>query len=241
MKQSLFKVIYNYQSYNQKNGSVEKTRELFLDTNNPTVNTYRLSGFERATISNIKAELIREKQEIEIEIDIERNEIEASICGQSFIDSVLDKCEEYEGDEDEIIEQLEALGYTEVRHDNTYNYETDLDETFDYKVYTLDGPDEWYYSDSAIVLISKHAGLDVRSDYEFMGAYRSDDMVYFLDTQVSFEVTDRGGYQVDQYNSSYSMLNDYKVTGFDQETQTIFLEKEGNKFLASYYNPVYGV
>ncbi len=244
MKQSLFKVTFNYQSYNEKNGPIKKTRELFLDSKNPEVNTCRLSGFENATISDVRAELIRDKQEIEIDIDIERNEIDATICGQSFLDSTLNKCSDLSGDEDEIIEQLESQGYVQVVHDNNYNSENDLDETYDFKVFDLDQNSEWYYSDTAIILIRKHVGLDVRAGYEFIGAFRGldyDGMVHFLDRQVRFDVMDRLGEEVDQYESVYSMLNDYKIVGYDQESQSIKLEREGNTFVASYYNPVYGV
>jgi hypothetical protein len=246
MNQSLYKVTFNYQSYNEKNVPIEKTRELFLDSINPEVNTYRLGGFEGATISNVKTEMMRQKHPIEIELDIERNEIEATICGETFLESTLNINEELNKismDEETIIEHLENNGYQEVCHDNTYNRDTDLDETYDFKVFELvDGGPDWYYSDTAIILVRKHVGLDVRSGYEYLGAFTGlscDGLSSFLDVEVQFTVVDRLGSEVDQYDSSYQLTNDYKL--IDSSDGTIELEREGNTFFATYYNPVYGV
>lgn len=62
-------------------------------------------------------------------------------------------------------EFMEEHGYTEVARDNVYNTENDFDQVFVFEVWSLDGDEDWYYSDDVVIVLYVHTGADVRGGY----------------------------------------------------------------------------
>ena len=58
-------------------------------------------------------------------------------------------------------------GYHLVVHDNTYNYDSDLDQCVMYMVYVPEdqSSDEWYWNTDAVLVVFSHNGCDVRGGY----------------------------------------------------------------------------
>ena len=57
--------------------------------------------------------------------------------------------------------------YRQVVHDNTYNYDSDLDQCVMYMVFVPEhqSSDEWYWNTDAVMVVFSHNGCDVRGGY----------------------------------------------------------------------------
>jgi hypothetical protein len=80
---------------------------------------------------------------------------------------------------DGVLDFMEKRRHRLVSHDNTYNYDGDLDQCAEYMVFVPEdqGSDEWYYNDDSVLVVFSHNGCDVRGGYsdpmflESNGAY----------------------------------------------------------------------
>lgn len=115
-----------------------------------------------------KKKMIRlrcEKTEVFAEMDTERW-LEALFVPDPVMQAAYEQFEE----ENAFTYPLEALqafgeymGYEFVESDNTYNYESDLDNVIDYTIFSR--ANEWYYDDSTRIAVRSHQGGDVRGNY----------------------------------------------------------------------------
>ena len=254
----LFKVTYERTSYQGTKST--HTTELFAESKDD-INTYRLGGFQRDSIEIIECEFIRDRRPIELDADIERNELLASVdvyqflnetldFDESFNDEILELCER---DGIDTAEALEALGYVERVHDNTYNYCSDLSDDLDFKVYTKGDDDcgEWYYNDTAVVLVRVHEGLDARCGYRELGVFSSshyDGLTYFLDIHVRVEIMTLDYKEVgDSYDGDgavYRALKDYTLKEIKENGEVIVNrndESDTEDYILAFYTPAYGV
>lgn len=252
MKKYLYEVEYERSTYGGKK-TKEKTK-LFA-TSPEDINTYRLGGFQRDSIKIIKTKKIRERQPIEVECDIKRNELTFSISVDEHIHQTLERAHDIEKavneieeqDGDDINEALEALGYEEVSADNTYNYGSDFEDEINFHVFMPKGQSkrEWYYSDEAIITVYVHTGLDVRGGYKFKGIYKGldyDYFTYFLDMHVRLSVMDKDNNEIESFDgdgAAYQLLKEYKLVSC--KNGNIKVKKDGKTYDVSYYHPVYGV
>jgi hypothetical protein len=265
----LFKVTYTYQSYSTSNydGSViTKERELFCDYHNDNgikkpdyINEYRLGGFERATIKIIETEFIRDMFPVEItDFDLERNELSVIISLDEFLKSTLNHDMNFENEVLEYAEKheldtedaLEAMGYVQRVHDNSYNYCSDLENDIDYKVYTLteDDGSEWFYDDTAIVLVNEHHGLDARSGYSLKGIYKCrdyDGLSYFLDQHIGVSVMDDDYNEVENFENMDGSLSrlceSYTLISCSDNQEIKVKNENGDVFNLCFNTPAYGV
>ena len=62
---------------------------------------------------------------------------------------------------------MEEQRYRQVAHDNTYNYDSDLDQCVMYMVFVPEdqSSDEWYWNTDAVLVVFSHNGCDVRGGY----------------------------------------------------------------------------
>ncbi len=169
-----------------------------------------------------------------------------SIDAETWLENVLERDEKLSSlfdDEDDAVEHLESLGYELKTHDNTYNQESDLDEVYDYKVYDLKESPDYVYSETAIVLVRLHVGLDVRAGYSYVGAYRGSKWEglthFYCDRKVSLRVLD-GEDEVDEFESAYYLTEEYELVSYEEKNQKIIVQKDGKKFSVDWWNPVYG-
>lgn len=187
------------------------------------LNTYRLGGFQQDSIKVISVENQGASDGFDIDIDIKRNELCFSFDVDLHIENTLERQTNLEKtliaatekNNTDIETELENMGYVEVVADNTYNYESDLDDTLNYKVYMPKSKKDgcWLYDASAIVLIEKHIGLDVRAGYTLEGVFKGgyDGIAHFLNVTADLWVCDESGEEIDQYGSVYNLLENYEV------------------------------
>lgn len=253
----LYKITYTRAAYPYNKEKYSETVEMFLDESE-SVNTGRLGGFQRDSITVLKKEKIRPRHAIEINADIERNEISFSIDVDEHITQTLEPWEKEqefvnaaESYDENIEEYLVKSGfYKEVAHDNSYNYCSDFSDDIDFKVFVpvKDSSDDWYYNENAIVSISKHYGLDARCGYSHIGIFQCrhyDGLSHFLQMHVELFVTDLRGDEIDYYDGDspyYHVERDgYALKSVDAESQDIKLEKDGKEYLLRYWHPVFGI
>ena len=145
------------------------------------VNIGRLRGFEDATIKLISAKFESNAALQYVDsVDLEDNSIFVYTNLKVFLEECVTRnfLEELQPKEDESIEELlEALGYEEVLHDNTYNYESSYDGTIDYKVFqhTSSDSSDYLYDKEALIFARLHVGLDVRCGYIDYALFKNDD------------------------------------------------------------------
>ena len=84
----------------------------------------------------------------------------------------------YYNSADSVEEWLDALGVTDYRGDNTYNYDTYLDGVVQYVAFILDGD---HY-----VALSTHNGADVRGGYSDYVIYRACECWLYAATRAAF-------------------------------------------------------
>lgn len=230
-----------------------ETRELFA-TSPKDINTYRLGGFQRDTITILKTKKIRSRNTIELDVDIERNEISASVDVLEHLDTTLDynkvltqtvrRIAKKEGKD--IEEVLEENGWTELSADNTYNYSSDFDNNLNFKVYSLNPDTDSIYGKDLIVLVKMHQGLDVRGGYKFMGLYnglKHDGLCYFYDMHVRVTVETMDGEHEADFDGDWSfgsMLKEYKIKSWDGKTQKLIVSKDNQDFQVRWYHPAEG-
>jgi hypothetical protein len=214
------------------------------------INTYRLSGFQGDSIDIQKCNYIRDILPIEIyDIDIEKNDLSVLINLQDHLDNSLNHDISFENEclkcaEDldlELDEYLESIGYIERSHDNSYNYCSDFNNDIDFKIYTLDDDLEYIYSDSAIVLVKEHHGIDARCGYSFNGLYRTldhDGLCYFFDFHVRLSVDD---IDYDGDCAVYSILKDFTLVSNSIEGELIVKDINGVQHSVNMYHPALGV
>ena len=173
-----------YLKYGVENTTIECIEHSNSDTEEDIlkrVNTLRLRGFEDANIKLLSAkfESNADLQYVD-SVDLEDN----SICVYTNLKVLLEECvsrnylEDLHPKENESIEELlEALGYEEVVHDNTYNHETCYDGTMDYKVFqhTSSDSSDHLYDFEALILARLHVGLDVRCGYIDYALFKNED------------------------------------------------------------------
>lgn len=248
---NLYKVQLERTTYDGKK-SIE-TRELFA-TSPKNINTYRLGGFQRDSITILKCKKIRSRNTIEIDVNIEHNEISASVDVLEHLDKTLEynkvltqtvqRLAKKEGKD--IEEILEESGYHELTADNTYNYSSDFDNDLNFKVYSLDHKADKFYSDDLIVLVEMHQGLDVRGGYKFMGLYnglKHEGLSYFYDMHVRVTVETMDGEHEADFDGDWSfgvMLKEYKIKSWDFKTKKLIVSKDGQDFQVNWYHPAEG-
>lgn len=125
---------------------------------------------------------------------------------------------------------LESIGYEERHGDNTYNYENDLDAAINYRVAMPIGDDsDWFYSDDCLIIISRHHGGDVRSNYgpfEFMKMENSCSELAFLTIVCSWNIisgTDADGNE----------LTEEQCRALDEEWQSGYTSNPGYRCMES--------
>ncbi len=221
MTYAQYKITYDYKSYNETQ-PVEKTVDLVLLKSDDieqlkrSINTYRLSGFEGASIKIKDAEYVKDVDDYIIDIDVKNNELSILRHTETFFNDY--DCIRDNFGEDDIEEILENLGYEETTHDNSYNWCGDYSDDIDFKVYQHDTSKDWFYDDSALILVRIHRGLDARAGYEFLGLYKNNDDLgenMILRSYISVWLTDNEGKEVDQFDGDYaigSMLESYTLT-----------------------------
>ena len=62
---------------------------------------------------------------------------------------------------------MEERGYRLATHDNTYNYDSNLDQCVMYMAFVPEdnASEEWYYNDDSVLVVFSHNGCDVRGGY----------------------------------------------------------------------------
>ena len=243
---SLYKVKLKRTTYN---GQVStETRELFAESPSQ-INKYRLGGFQADSIEILSARKIRDRNIVEIEGNVERNELSVSIDTEEHLENTMIRANDIENlaaEEDlEVSEYLESIGYVEKTSDNTYNYCSDFSDEVQFTVFDLETAkrDNWCYSDTAILVARVHHGLDVRGGYGAERAYRRakfDGFGYFLEFHVRFEVLDSKGDYVETFDgdgAAYSLLKEYQLVSVDAVAQEIKVSKNGEIFSVSFSHP----
>lgn len=251
----LYKVTYESTAYGGQKSI--QTRALFLESPDK-VNTYRLGGFQRDSINVLKTEKLRPMFAVELDVDVERNEIMFCVDVDRHIESTLEPWER----ESEFLKAAEAAGeevddylvssgfYSEVLHDNTYNYSSDFEDDLDFKIYVPRGQEnsDWVYNDDAIIFVRKHYGLDARAGYGFVGIFKPgtyDGFAHFLDFHVRLSVLDMEFNHIDDYDSDYAFghieRDGYTIKSYDAEKQDVILAKDGKDFRLGWYHPAEGV
>ena len=243
---SLYQVTLERTSYGGKNKHIE-TVELFADSPKH-INTYRLGGFQQDSIKIIKTKKLRARKTIEIDCDVERNELSFSVTVDDHLNSTLNfskkLTDKIGDDEDALLE----MGYVERSRDNTYNYCSDFENDIMFKIFDVNESSDYIYSETALIMVYEHTGLDARAGYKFKGIYKTSDyegLCYFLDFHVKLSVMPLDSNEVigdfDGDGAAYSLLKEYKIKSFDKKTQEVILTKDGEDFRLSYYHPAEGV
>jgi len=123
-------------------------------------------------------------------------------------------------------EVMERLGYVQVARDNTYNTDNDLDQDFVWEVWQREGAArEWFYDDTAIVLVYVHTGADIRGGYAPALALRFDGDYTVPFFRVSYYCEDTG-------DTSEGLPDDTESA--DVENFTVTTE-EGDVYTADWY------
>ena len=243
---SLYQVTLERTSYGGKNKKTE-TVELFADSPK-NINTCRLGGFQQDSIKIIKTKKLRARNTIEIDCDIERNELSFSVTVDDHLNSTLNfskKLTNKIGDDEEA---LLEMGYVERSHDNTYNYCSDFENDIMFKIFDVNEKSDYIYSETALILVYEHTGLDARAGYKFKGIYKTSEhegLCYFLDFHVRLSVDSLDGSEniedFDGDGAAYNVLKKYKIKSFDKKTNEVILTKDGEDFRLSVYHPAEGV
>ena len=245
---NLYKVQFERANYNGE--TKIETRELFAESSSK-INTYRLSGFQRDTITILNTQFIRKRLPVEVDVDLKYNEVYFSIDINQHIKRTLgNRLYELETHANELEmdleDYLESVGYIEQVHDNSYNWTSDFSDDIDFKVYTK-GDKDWIYSDESIVFIRVHTGIDVRAGYKFHGLYKTGDyegLCYFLEGHVRVQIVDRDYNEIDWYDGASavcSALRDYELVGLNDEGEIIVLNSDNEELILTYYHSVEGV
>lgn len=221
MNYGQYKITYEYQAYNEKQ-PIQKTEYVVLlksddiEQLKSAVNTYRLAGFERASINVRDVKYIKDVDGYIINVDVENNDLSIFRHTETFFSEY--ECVRGQFGEDDIEEILENLGYKETTRDNSYNWRSDYSDDIDFKVYQQDTSKDWVYDEAAFILVRIHKGLDARAGYEFFGLYKNDEGLgenMIIRSYISVWLTDNEGKEVDQFDGDYaigSMLESYTLT-----------------------------
>lgn len=246
-----YEIVYKRVSH-PYTGEGKISKAIIKAENETSINTRRLAGFQQDSITILETKNLGPVKALEVDADIKRNELSILIDVDSHIEATLEKAdiedkvlelmeEDIELDHEEALEQL---GYTEVSHDNTYNYGSDLSDELDFKVFLPEEQDasDWYYSDDCIVLVRKHVGLDVRAGYKTLGLYKpngsGEGLCDFIQTHVTLDVLDSDNEVVDTFDGDgacYNLLKEYTLLSVIDNS--ILVAKDGVEYTVSVSHP----
>ena len=126
--------------------------------------------------------------------------------------------------------------------DNTYNYSSDFTSDINFTVIAPEDCDDWYYSDTAIVLLELHQGGDVRGNYGSCKAYRlsGQSEAAFLDVHcgVYLETLDNEPSNIDNYQVGYTsepqhdFFNDFTVLEVLEDKLLVERKDDKERFYA---------
>lgn len=238
-----------YKKYGQLNTTIESIRhdeEFTEDEILRKVNTWRLRGFAGHAIELVSAKRLGTSNLYNVSVDKDRNEVNIS---KKLVVWLLDNMDEDLMDKlgEDVEESLEALGYEEQVHDNSYNYENCWDDTIDYRIYqhadSTNG--DWLYDQNALIFIRLHVGLDVRAGYDEFAVikngsgYESFMENFLINNTVQFYLADNKGNEVESFEDTYGYLeldaDKYQIISEDNDEDIKVKRLEDGEILDLYY------
>lgn len=110
---------------------------------------------------------------------------------------------------DGVSDFMQEQMYRLVSHDNTYNYDSDLDQCVMYMVFVPEdqSSDEWYWNTDAVLVVFSHNGCDVRGGYAdpmFLESNGRYEIPFIMSTVLSLYSEDLDEDENDMLHSGYS-------------------------------------
>lgn len=247
MKVSDFEIVYKkYGELNTTVESIQHEEDFTEEEIMKKVNTWRLRGFAGHTIEVVSAKRLKASSLYNVAVDKNSNEVDVS---KKLVPWLLDNMGEDLMDKlgEDVVESLEALGYEEMVHDNSYNYENCWDDTIDYRIYQhVDSTNgDWLYDQNALIFIRLHVGIDVRAGYNEFAVVKNgsgyDSLMenFYMNNMVQFYLKDSKGNEVESWDETFGNLeldsNIYQIVSEDTEEDIKVKRLEDGEILELYY------